>query len=58
MNIHEYQAKSILKHFGVVVPEGVIVDSVTEAKEAAQKLHDQLGINSWAVKAQICRRTW
>jgi len=42
-----------LKHFGVVVPEGVIVDSVTEAKEAAQKLHDQLGINSWAVKAQI-----
>jgi len=53
MNIHEYQAKSILKHFGVVVPEGVVVDSVTQAKEAAQKLHDQLGINSWAVKAQI-----
>jgi succinyl-CoA synthetase beta subunit len=53
MNIHEYQAKSILKRYGVVVPEGIVIDSVNDAKEAAQKLQDALGINSWAIKAQI-----
>jgi succinyl-CoA synthetase beta subunit len=53
MNIHEYQAKSILKHFGVVVPEGIVIDSVNEALEAAQKLYDKLQNNTWVVKAQI-----
>jgi len=53
MNIHEYQAKSILKHFGVVVPEGIVIDSVNEALETAQKLYDKLQNNTWVVKAQI-----
>jgi succinyl-CoA synthetase beta subunit len=53
MNIHEYQAKSILKHFGVVVPEGIVIDSVNEAIETAQKLYDKLQNNTWVVKAQI-----
>jgi succinyl-CoA synthetase beta subunit len=49
MNIHEYQAKGILKAHGVRVPEGKAVYSVAEAKEVAQ----ELGGSTWVVKAQI-----
>lgn len=53
MNIHEYQAKSILKQFGVAVPEGIVIDSAVEAKKAAEEIKNKTGMNSWAVKAQI-----
>src|SRR3954449_3134243 len=49
MNIHEYQAKTLLKKFGVVVPRGVPALSVDEAVRAAE----QLGGPVWVVKAQI-----
>ncbi|MDD9912913.1 MAG: ADP-forming succinate--CoA ligase subunit beta [Alphaproteobacteria bacterium] len=49
MNIHEYQAKAVLKKFGVAVPEGVICQTAEEA-EAATK---QLGTAVVAVKAQV-----
>ncbi|MEI7785001.1 MAG: ADP-forming succinate--CoA ligase subunit beta, partial [Betaproteobacteria bacterium] len=49
MKIHEYQAKEILRHFGVPVPRGVPAFTVQEAVEAAQKL----GGPVWVVKAQI-----
>jgi succinyl-CoA synthetase beta subunit len=49
MNIHEYQAKSLLKKYGVVVPEGHSAMSVEEAVDAAKKL----GGPVWVVKAQI-----
>ena len=49
MNIHEYQGKSLLKKFGVAVPEGFPAMSVEEAVEAAKKL----GGPVWVVKAQI-----
>ncbi|GAO98858.1 succinyl-CoA ligase [ADP-forming] subunit beta [Caedimonas varicaedens] len=49
MKIHEYQAKSLLKKFGVPVPEGAIAYTATEAREIAQAL----GGRVWAVKAQI-----
>ena len=49
MNIHEYQAKAILREFGVFVASGVPVLHVTDA-EAAAKL---LGGPVWVVKAQI-----
>ena len=32
MNIHEYQAKELLRGFGAPVPEGIAVFSVDEAK--------------------------
>ena len=38
MKIHEYQAKEILRRFGVVTPRGVACFSVDEAVAAAQKL--------------------
>jgi len=49
MNIHEYQAKAVLREFGVPVPKGIPAFSVDEAVKAA----DQLGGPVWVVKAQI-----
>lgn len=53
MNIHEYQAKSILKEFGVAVPEGVVIENAEDAILAAQKIKENTGMDTWAVKAQI-----
>jgi succinyl-CoA synthetase beta subunit len=52
MNIHEYQAKSLLKKFGVVVPQGHAAFSVPEAFEAA-KILEAAGNKILVVKAQI-----
>ncbi|MCM3739061.1 ADP-forming succinate--CoA ligase subunit beta [Oceanobacillus luteolus] len=49
MNIHEYQAKELLRDFGVKVPRGHVAYSVDEAVEAAEKL----GTDVTVVKAQI-----
>ena len=49
MKIHEYQAKELLRQFGVPVPKGIPAFTVQEAVEAAQKL----GGPVWVVKAQI-----
>src|SRR5260221_12992178 len=46
---HEYQAKEILRKYGVATPRGVPCFSVEEAVKAAQ----QLGGKVWVVKAQI-----
>ncbi len=52
MNIHEYQAKAVLKQFGVPVPEGYPAFNVNEAVEAAKTLHTN-GHKVFVVKAQI-----
>ena len=52
MNIHEYQAKTLLKKFGVAVPVGYPAFSVDEAVEAAKKLEAD-GNKVFVVKAQI-----
>jgi succinyl-CoA synthetase beta subunit len=49
MNIHEYQAKSLLRKYGVAVPQGRAAFSVDEAVEAAK----ELGGPVWVVKSQI-----
>jgi succinyl-CoA synthetase beta subunit len=49
MNIHEYQAKVVLREFGISVPRGIAAFSVEEAGKAAH----QLGGPVWVVKAQI-----
>ena len=57
MNIHEYQAKQLLKKFGVRVPEGRLVeqgaDVATRAKKAAEELAAERKNTVWVVKAQI-----
>jgi succinyl-CoA synthetase beta subunit len=49
MNIHEYQAKAVLREFGVPVPRGIPAFTVDEAEKAAK----ELGGPVWVVKAQI-----
>ncbi|ACP26864.1 succinyl-CoA synthetase, beta subunit [Sinorhizobium fredii NGR234] len=49
MNIHEYQAKALLKSYGAPVAEGVAIFSADEAKAAARKLPGPL----YVVKSQI-----
>ena len=49
MNIHEYQAKAVLKEFGVPVSRGVPILKASEAEAAAK----QLGGPLWVVKSQI-----
>jgi succinyl-CoA synthetase beta subunit len=49
MNIHEYQAKAVLREFGMPVPRGIPAMAVEEADKAAH----QLGGPVWVVKAQI-----
>ncbi len=52
MKIHEYQAKEILKKYGVAVPDGIAATSVEEAVEAAKKMEAN-GATLFVVKAQI-----
>src|SRR5437867_2349646 len=49
MNIHEYQAKDILRRYGVVVQEGIVASTPEEAEAAARSLKAPLLV----VKAQI-----
>ena len=49
MNIHEFQAKNILKDFGVKIPKGKEAYTVNEAI----KIAEDIGGNKWVVKAQI-----
>ena len=49
MKIHEYQAKEVLRKFGVPTPRGVTCFSVDEAVKAAQSIPGKV----WVVKAQI-----
>ena len=52
MKIHEYQAKSILKDFGVPVPDGIAIKSMDEFDNAINKLKKRK-ITQFVVKAQI-----
>ena len=49
MKVHEYQAKEILRKYGVATPGGVPCFSVEEAVNVAR----ELGGKTWVVKAQI-----
>jgi len=53
MNLHEYQSKSILKHYGVAVPEGALAHTEEEAVKAAEYLQGATGTDKFVVKAQI-----
>jgi succinyl-CoA synthetase beta subunit len=53
MNIHEYQAKAILKSFGVSIQEGIVVDRKEDALQAVNDLQTQTGTDWVVVKAQI-----
>lgn len=49
MNLHEYQAKELLREYGVPVPNGGVASNAEEAAQIAQSL----GGKKWVVKAQV-----
>lgn len=53
MNIHEYQAKDILKKYGVATQRGIVADSPDGALSAAKELQTETGTKWFVVKAQI-----
>ncbi len=53
MNLHEYQAKELLKKYNVPVQEGFACTTVHEAEEAYRQIKNQFGSNFAVVKAQI-----
>jgi succinyl-CoA synthetase beta subunit len=53
MNLHEYQSKSILKKYGVAVPEGALAHTEEEAVKAAEYLQGATGTDKFVIKAQV-----
>ena len=53
MNLHEYQAKELLKKFNVPVQEGIVCSSALQAEDAYRQMHSQHESKFAVVKAQI-----
>ena len=53
MNLHEYQAKELLKRYNVPVQEGVACKSVDEAVAAYEQIKEKSGSKFAVIKAQI-----
>jgi succinyl-CoA synthetase beta subunit len=53
MNIHEYQAKEILKTFGVKIQNGYVASTPNEALSLAKKMQKELNSKIFVLKAQI-----
>lgn len=53
MNIHEYQAKEILKKYGVAVQNGFVAETPEQAQEAAERVKTEFDSGWCVVKAQI-----
>ncbi|MEJ7675630.1 MAG: ADP-forming succinate--CoA ligase subunit beta [Chitinophagaceae bacterium] len=53
MNLHEYQAKELLKKFNVPVQEGIVCSTALQAEEAYRQIHSQYNSKFAVVKAQI-----
>ncbi|PIX95845.1 MAG: ADP-forming succinate--CoA ligase subunit beta [Hydrogenophilales bacterium CG_4_10_14_3_um_filter_63_21] len=49
MNLHEYQAKSVLRDYGIATPRGVVITNADQCASAAA----ELGGEAWVAKAQI-----
>jgi len=49
MNLHEFQAKQLFTRYGITTPNGQVVTSGSQARQAAE----QLGGERWVVKAQV-----
>jgi len=53
MNIHEYQAKNLLKNYGVKVQGGIVADTPDKALSAAKELQAETGTKWLVIKSQI-----
>lgn len=53
MNLHEHQAKELLKKYGAKIQEGIAVETVDDAIKAGKTLTEQTGTQWYLVKAQV-----
>lgn len=53
MNLHEYQAKELLKRYNVPVQEGIACSTITEAEDAYRFINSEYGSKFAVIKAQI-----
>lgn len=53
MNLHEYQAKELMKSFGAAIQEGIVATTPEEAVSAAQKLKTDYNSDWVVIKSQI-----
>ncbi len=53
MNLHEYQAKELMKKYGAKIQEGIMVETAEDALIAAKKLTEETGTGWHVIKAQV-----
>ncbi|HEY5621206.1 MAG TPA: ADP-forming succinate--CoA ligase subunit beta [Pontiella sp.] len=53
MKIHEYQAKEILKRYGIPIQDGVTIDDPAQAESAVDQVAGELGAEQFVIKAQV-----
>jgi len=53
MNLHEYQAKELMKKYGAKIQEGIMVETSEDAVKAAKKLTEETGTSWHIIKAQV-----
>jgi len=53
VKIHEYQGKSLLKSFNVPIQDGIVIESIDQAKDAIAKVQKEYNSDAVVVKAQI-----
>jgi succinyl-CoA synthetase beta subunit len=53
MKIHEYQAKEILKEYGIPVQDGIVVEQSDQIQSAIDAVSKKFNVSQFVIKAQI-----
>lgn len=53
MKIHEFQAKELLKSYGIPIQDGVTIEDPTQAEVAVDQVNKELGAEQYIIKAQV-----
>jgi succinyl-CoA synthetase beta subunit len=53
MKIHEYQAKQLLKDYGIPIQDGITIEDPAEAEAAVERVSRDLGADQFIIKAQV-----
>jgi succinyl-CoA synthetase beta subunit len=53
MKIHEYQAKELLKDYGIPIQDGVTIEDIAQAEAALDQVNKEFGAEQYVIKAQI-----
>ncbi|MEI6891005.1 MAG: ADP-forming succinate--CoA ligase subunit beta [Pontiella sp.] len=53
MKIHEFQAKELLKSYGIPIQDGVTIEDLAQAEAALDQVHKEFGAEQYVIKAQV-----